>query len=241
MMKSLIALVVGLVVTCSAQGQNPRPGGIMMQDPPPELPKFDLNFPGGKPEQLIERINDALKDSPVNVIIPTEYDNIQIPPMKLKNVNVQQVFEALGRASQKSVNYPTGFQAYGPPLQFPGQTIQSFTTSYMFQATPPIQTNSVWYFVVQKPPQTEEQTVCRFYQLGPYLEQGLNINDITTAIKAGYKMLGEPAPPELNFHKETQLLIAVGPSSKLKLIDEALSQLTKAKAPAAEKTEKPKS
>ena len=40
------------------------------------------------------------------------------------------------------------------------------------------------------------------------------MDDITTAIETGYKMLGEPAPV-INFHKDTKLLIAVGELARL--------------------------
>jgi hypothetical protein len=194
-----------------------------------DLPRFDLDFRGGNPEKLIDLINEKLPDAPLNVIIPTEYSQVEIPPMKLKHVTAQQVFEALMMASQKQVS-GTGFAGFGQPGAFgPGQFAS--TTYYSFQAKPPIQTNSVWYFVYQKPPQPEDQRICRFYQLSLYLSQGLKIDDITTAIQAGYKMLNEPAP-DLNFHKETQLLIACGASSKMKMIDEVLMALPKAKEPA---------
>lgn len=244
MLKRFVWMIaaIAMLVAARAQAQRVLPG----QPAPPfqwadagqqtlELPKFNLDFPGGAPDMLIDFINEELKNiAPVNVIIPQEYNEVRIPAMKLKNVNVQQVFEALGRASQKTVSTITGYS--GPQLQ---PMMQTYGTSYTFQATQPVTTNSVWYFVVQKPPQLpEEQKTCRFYQLGAYLEQGLSINDITTAIKAAYKMLGETSPPELNFHQETSLLIAVGSTSRLKLIDEALSQLPRSKTPEPQKVPK---
>jgi hypothetical protein len=226
MLKYFIALTVGMMLFAETRAQPPNfapaPGAASNQVNL-DLPRFDLDFPGGNPESLILEINERLRGSPVNVIIPSEYNDVQIPPMKLKNVTVQQVFDALGRASQRMVPNPT-MSPYA-------QGSQAFTSYYTFQANPPIQTNSVWYFVYLRPPQSEPQKICRFYQLASYLQQGLNINDITTAIKAGYKMLDEPAP-ELNFHNETQILIACGSPSKMRMIDEVLSALPRAKEPA---------
>jgi hypothetical protein len=54
------------------------------------------------------------------------------------------------------------------------------------------------------------------------------VDDITTAVRTGWNMLGETNAPELNFHEDTKLLIAVGPLDKLQLIDEVLSELKKA-------------
>ena len=108
------------------------------------------------------------------------------------------------------------------------------TTSYGFrtkgQATP----ESIWFFYVDAPvppppsptppPPPEPQKICRFYQLAPYLGE-LKVEDITTALETAWKMLGEKSTPDLKFHKDTQLLIAVGPPEKLALIESVLAQL----------------
>jgi hypothetical protein len=54
---------------------------------------------------------------------------------------------------------------------------------------------------------------------------GISIDDITTAIKTGAKMLGETDEPTMSFHKDTRLLIAVGEPSRLDIIDSALRAL----------------
>ena len=51
------------------------------------------------------------------------------------------------------------------------------------------------------------------------------MDDITTAIETGWKMLGETSPPTISFHKDTKLLIAVGEPSKLETIDAVLKAL----------------
>ncbi|PYI85361.1 MAG: hypothetical protein DME26_11190, partial [Verrucomicrobia bacterium] len=86
--------------------------------------------------------------------------------------------------------------------------------------------NPVWYFFHEKPLATEVEKACRFYQLAPYLET-YKVEDITTAIETGWKMLGEKNPPTISFHKDTKLLIAVGEASKLQLIDSVLQQLAR--------------
>jgi len=51
------------------------------------------------------------------------------------------------------------------------------------------------------------------------------VDDITTAIQTGWKMAGITSPPELNYHKETKLLIAFGEPDQLKTIDNVLQSL----------------
>jgi hypothetical protein len=87
--------------------------------------------------------------------------------------------------------------------------------------------NAIFYFKCFKasPP----QKFCRFYQLADAL-QNYSIEDITTAIQTGWKMLGVKSPPELKFHPETKLLIAVGQPEELRTIDDVLSGLRSAPA-----------
>jgi hypothetical protein len=75
--------------------------------------------------------------------------------------------------------------------------------------------------------------VCRFYSLAPYLDRHITVDDITTAIETGWKMLGDSAPANISFHKDTKLLIAVGEPSKLETIDAVLKALAVAGEPGA--------
>jgi len=98
--------------------------------------------------------------------------------------------------------------------------------SYGFRANEsPITDDTIWYFYVEKPVSQPAPKDCRFYSLAPYLENGLTVDDITTAIKTGAKMLGENQEPQISFHKDTKLLIAVGEASKLQIIDAVLRAL----------------
>jgi hypothetical protein len=235
MTKRILCLFIALASIGIVWAQVPVQQG---QQPTADLPKFNLDFPGGPPQMLVQLINQELKKSPVNVIIPEEAKKVVIPPMKLKDVTVQQVFQALMGQSRRGEDR-TVYSGDGRILR------QEYSTSYFFQAVSPITTNTIWTLKVSEPPpKVEEPKVCRFYQLSPFLDQGLSVNDITTAIKAGYKMLGESNAPDLNFHEETRLLIAVGPESKLKLIDQVLTQLPKPKTEPSktdpQKAEKPK-
>jgi hypothetical protein len=54
----------------------------------------------------------------------------------------------------------------------------------------------------------------------------MTVDDITTAIQTGWKMLGENDTPTISFHKDTKLLIAVGEPSKLEMINAVLGALT---------------
>jgi hypothetical protein len=188
---------------------------------------------------------------PLNAIVPDEYANVRLPALEMKNVNVPQLFNALAAASRKSEPLPSSSPAFVPGY-LPGLS-QSATTSYGFRTESgvAITDDSIWCFYVEKPvlaPPSSPAKVCRFYSLAPYLERGATVDDITTAIETGWKMLGDTSPPAIRFHKDTKLLIAVGEPGKLEIIDAVLKALEGSKpkpkplvpAPAAKPAEGPK-
>ena len=193
----------------------------------PELTRFSLDFPGGTPKALVAAIQQAM-GKPLNAIIPDDYADTKIPALKMTNVNAQQLFSALEQASRKTQAY----QAGGLPGQL---AIQQMATGYGFQQGPGALTDdTIWCFYATKPPTTPIGTgdikIVRFYSLSPYLratsgDRRLTVDDITTAIETGWKMVGETSPPKISFHKDTNLLIAVGEPNKLETIDAALKAL----------------
>jgi hypothetical protein len=195
--------------------------------------KFDLDFPGGTASQLVAAIEKA-SSKPLNAIIPVEFREAQLPSLRMKSVTVPQLFQALQMASMKEEPLVTGTRMDNSGNRI--NTVSYQNTGYGFRtpegADPQ---NPVWYFFVARPvapPLFEKEAkMCRFYQLGGYLAS-YTIDDITTAIQTGWKMLGETSPPTLNFHKDTGLLIAVGDPDKLKLIDAVLTELRGTAKPA---------
>lgn len=209
-----------------APGLPSRPGASVETVPKtglpvsekPALTRFDLNFSGGTPKGLVAAIEKAM-GKPLNVIIPEEDSNVQLPPLKMNNVDVAQLFQALQNASLK-------FERFSPPLA------GTYSTAYGFKTDGRPTDDSIWYFFVQKPAPPPGAPVfppppkiCRFYSLAPYLDRGYTVDDITTAIETGWKMLGDTARPKISFHKETKLLIAVGEPDKLEIINAALKAL----------------
>ena len=223
-MKQTIALLAtGFFLSCQPTFGQPQPASkqptpgltqaILNSRPGPELTRFDLNFPGGTPNALVEAIEKA-SGKPLNAIIPDEHANTLLPALKMNAVTVPQLFAALGEASRKIVT----FKNHG---------VQE--TSYAFRTQPQPTDDSIWHFYFVQSNSPQESKVCQFFQLAPYLDT-YKIEDITTAIETGWKMLGETEPPEIKFHKDTKLLIAVGEPSKLVLIQSVLTQLKQEKS-----------
>lgn len=211
MNKLLLVGLLGIALTVNGQEQ-PSKGFI---PPGSVLPAFDLDFKGGIVQEFVDAMNKKLNGT-LNVIIPAEAEATMIPPMKMKGVNVSQVFDAMQRASRKLV-----------PIRI-GNVYQERQTSFTFTTSGPISESSVWAFWVDGVVREPEQPGYRFYQLGPYLgPEGLKIEDITTAIQTTLKMLKQEPGPTLKFHPETKLLIVVGKDSEFRLIDDVLKELPK--------------
>jgi hypothetical protein len=210
-------------------------------DQPPPLTKFNLDFPGGTPAQLVKAIRKAT-GKPLNVIIPDEDANTGLPPLKMDGVDVAQLFQALEAASKKTETRNTSAYFNGGLYGSPNYSYTMVTTSYGFKTEGNPSDSSIWFFYVDNPPQAQllppspppVKKNCRFYQLAPYLDRGLTVDDITTAIQTGWKMMGDTETPEISFHKETKLLIAVGEPDQLGVIDDVLKALQPSPNPTAE-------
>jgi hypothetical protein len=230
---------------CAAQPTAPPPPGVPQQPAAAELvrvlqqslgrpqssqptepaPKFDLDFPGGTPQQLVAAVEKAT-GQPLNAIIPEQDKDVMLPALKMRQVTVEDLFVAMEQASRRTETYVTGtyYSGGGEPRS---QYSQAETSSGFRKV------GGVWIFSNKKinPPPDQVLVKTRFYQLEPYLS-GNTVEDITTAIQTAWKMMAEnkSAPKrnsatELKFHKETGLLIAVGDATQVQMIDEVLSAL----------------
>ena len=232
---SAIALATTLQLACGQTIPQPPPpipapsGTLRMAgSESPKLTRFSLDFPGGTPAQLVTAIEKAM-GRPLNVIIPDRHALTTLPALKMSDVNVSELFAALQSSSYQSEAVVTGQNvstySAGRPIFTP--TYQIANTAYGFRSQGTPTDDTIWYFFVEKPAliPTASTKACRFYMLAPFLDEGLTVDDITTAIQTGWKMLGDKDNPNISFHKDTKLLIAVGDPAKLETIDSVLKAL----------------
>jgi len=147
----------------------------------------DLSFPGGTPAELIEAIRQQMNEH-VNVAIPPELAHTQLPPLNMRNVNVYQLLEAITQSSRRTVTYKAGMANERP-------IIERFQTAFGFRRTD-LPGHEVWFFFKDEP-SIPDFTVCRYFHLGAYLDI-YKIEDITTAIRSGWKLLREAHESTLN-------------------------------------------
>src|SRR5260221_6678209 len=92
-----------LLTLATSFAQQPPPGPLKAGYAPSEsstLTKFDLDFPGGTPKELVAAIQKA-SGRPLNAIVSDEFADTKLPGLRMKNVNAPQLFQALTAASQK--------------------------------------------------------------------------------------------------------------------------------------------
>ncbi len=190
-----------------------------------KLTRFSLNFPGGTPRELVAAIEKATGKS-LNVIVADEDAATKLPPLKLNEVTFPMLSDTMRVGSFRTVY-----------LRNYNQNYSTFETSFGFTKADGQVTsdNTVWFFTVKKAPTPGPvEKSCQFYSLSPYLDRGFTVDDITTAIQTGWKMAGITPTPDLNYHKETKLLIAYGEPDKLKTIADVLKTLPLSNVTAAE-------
>lgn len=234
------ATVVALVVSLPAIAQLQPGNGLVVasvdgsnratEAPKPQDPRFDLDFPGGPPAALVAAIGERSGKS-INVIIPEEFADTKIPPMKLRQVAVPALFDALLMASQRTVerSMPVEVQtATGPTVR---ASTRSYTTSYGFRANGKEPNHeSVWYFFREGPWESrstgpslpagksvEEDERVSLAFLGDALKAGHTVEDITTAVRTGCELLPGGRLPKMKYHKETKLLFISGRPEQLQI------------------------
>ena len=208
----MVAVLSGLCVIASIQAQTNESRNqtiVVSEMPTGELPTFNIDFPGGNPEELIQQLTKASGTRP-NVVIPSYIADVPIPKFKLQNVNTRQVFEALNMVPDEKgaviVRWISEGEKGGP--------------------------NRVWTLV--KAPARQRAETCQVVFIGNLFES-FQLEDINAAIRTSWEMLGKSSTASLKFHKETSLLIVKGDEEELKLAFEvvkSLQQSADAKKPA---------
>lgn len=196
-----------------------------------ELSRFDLDFPGGTPGQLVEMVSRA-QGKQVSVVFPENSDRARMPVVRVRNATVSDVFSAIAAATRHEVAVPTSIiMANGKQG---AQSIQYRSVQSQFVPSGgAITDDTVWSFVSNEDEAAaakqlnQQQPVreLRHFQLRQYLSDKLTVQDITTAIRSGWEMLKVENPPDLKFHQETGILIAAGAPELLEQIPMVLQQL----------------
>jgi hypothetical protein len=237
-MKKHLLLLLGASIfsfnLASAQPMNmpssmAPPDGYVLVRVTNSLTKFDLDFPGGTPKDLLKAVEKAT-GKPLNAIVPDDCVDLKISAVSVKNVTVAQLFEALIQASKTNERF-TVLDPRDRSIGGNGSDIYVEDSSYGFSTVGVPAENAIWYFHwnrgrEREPWQVLSSTVCEFYQMEPYLEAGYKVEDMTTAVETAWKMLGVTNAPAMSYHKDTKVLIVVGKQEQVDLVGSVLKQLS---------------
>jgi hypothetical protein len=202
-MKSLsIAASLLLAGLCTVQAQR-ADRTAPSDDFDPAEARINLEIDSIPIGELPAVLNKALGRQ-INLIVPPDAGHITLPPLKLHQITVPELFEALQVASS------------------PAGVIEPL---YTFQ----VAAGNVWIFKVLQPAAPAPSpagTASQVFALEPFL-RNLKVEDITTAIQTVASMSAGPeARPSLKYHEETKLLIAAGSPTVLKSIESVLAALS---------------
>lgn len=191
-------------------------------------PRFSIKFEGGSPDQLVRALRQAVttttKNAPgPNVMIANAMRDVQIPPFALQNVTVSDVFQALNNVADSAKSGQWSLSGSTQPIWVLNPA-NSFGSSVDPLTGQPLGMGG----------RAREPRTVQVFPVSRYLAE-LKIDDLTTAIQTAWNLLPSVrdeggTPPTLKFHKDTELLIAVGTDDQLRLAKEVLTSLSQGRA-----------
>src|SRR5207245_6744661 len=109
-----------------------RLNGIIQRgsgEPKPELRRFHLDFPGGTPREFVKAVQKA-SGLPVNVIISDENNDTMLSAIRVDDVTVPELFQAVSRASHREVRYGNNSITVGCSFNTEGSTTENSIWSF---------------------------------------------------------------------------------------------------------------
>ena len=222
-----VASLLATAVFAQIPGQPSRRG----QQPPAAIdpltglpvpsdpgPRFDLDFQGGQPADLIKAIEKHSQARP-NVVIHPECATAMIPPFRLRDVTVAQVLNTLNSLAEPDYKEGAWRQV---PMQDGEVWTLTKTNPRAGYGMPGMQGGFGQYPISQQaPPQPRS---CKIFNLTPYLDM-FTVEDITTAVQGAWDLMKTENDPSIKYHKDTKLLIVVGAITEINVVADVLQRL----------------
>lgn len=163
---------------------------------------LDLDFRGGTVQQLIDAIEAKMKDRP-NAVIHPDCANLAVPSIRLRAVEVHDIFAVL--------------EALNPEIK----VIPTSRDIFVLRRA----TRSGYQGGILIGPR-----VARPFLIERFLTK-YKVEDIVTAVQTSWDLLsvdrgGRPAP-SVKFHEETKLLIIGGTEIEVRAVEDIITQLGK--------------
>ena len=204
-----------------AGAQAPSGGGMsgIMQ---PGQVRGSFSFPGGTAQELVAALKKNFDPAP-NVIIPPKLKDTPVPEFELQNVTLADMFQALNSLSEdKSVHWQLSGSSE------PIWVLNPVGSSNADASPQPGYPGARYGMMPSVDPLTgmpiNPGPTCQILPVGKYLKQ-YKIEDITTAVKTAWSMMGDDAGAKMKYHTDTKLLIVVGTPEQLGVLTQVLASL----------------
>ena len=210
-------------------GENATPAGAMPQPGNTRTAERvvldSFRFNGGTAAEFVELLKGHLNPEP-NIIIAPKLRETPIPEFELKNVTLEDLFQALNNLSEdKAVQWqlsgstePIWVLNPSPSASPSSPQVGGYGGGFGLPSAP------IAVDPLTGMPLPNNGRTCQILPLGKYLAD-YKVEDITTAVKTAWTMMGDDAGAQLKYHTDTKLLIAVGTSAQLGILTQVLSSL----------------
>ena len=200
--RSWIVLAGALVLIATGQG-------VAQEDEPsfssPLLQSF--SFDGGTLPEFLAALRDA-SGSDLNIVVRGDAKSVTIPKVELRNVHVDAVIEA--------VLFDTGVRVNIVRAES-GSPVRIIAAPFRFPAG--MNTR-------RRPPTLHTNVISLTSLSGTPTEE--NVQPLLRVIDATLGMGSDPELVEINFHAESGLLIVMGTTAQLEMIDKVLLRYSEA-------------
>ncbi len=191
-------LLVSVILASSSPGQAPSGDALI-----------DLRFRGGTAAQYIEAVREAAGD--LNILVPPEAAEVQMPPVNLKLVSVSAAIRLLEDKADES----------------PDRRVWLSVTELPIYASGERQTFEV---IAQVRSHRKRISDAHVWTVSNLVGDDLSSKAVLSAVEMALDVVNSKTAPDVRFHEETGLLIATGDENQMETINAVLTRLSDAAA-----------
>lgn len=203
--------VVGACFAQEAQGGNVTSLGRVFQSRGGTA--IDLDFRGGTATEFIDAVRKAA-DGKVNIVAMPYVEEVRVPPMKLKSVDV---ISAVNLLDGESLQTPSRLVRLDVRIIAPA----SGELAALVKVNADVKQAGGF-----APPQRSN-----IWSVADLMSGGMTAEHITTAVSAALELMdADAAKAQVRFHKETSLLLARAEPEQIGIIHDVIAQLRESSA-----------
>ena len=214
----LAAVLLSLAaIPCSAQTTNtvqPLGANTQTQEGPARI---ELSFPGGNLESFVAALREAAGEAAVNIVMPQQARELEVPPLELRGVTVHGAVRSLELAFGDDSPYRLGVREIDPIGPVFGVEVARFNP-FGGRSAPLQQTLDV----ISVADMLEKEG-----KVG-----GISADVLLSSVETALRMsptstdgADESLAPEIRFHEQGGLLIVKGLPQEVSIVRQTLSEL----------------